>query len=227
MAATGNITADLEAIRALVRPGTFGFEVYEIEGWFPWSPPATDKEIEAACARMPGLPDEVIEIFRVSANVVAGGLNFKWGLEDMAPYHKQEYYEGTGRAIGFIPSDDLHTDISVENDNGWVPDDGDIVFLGNSSAMPTTGPHLGVVYTTGFLGWQRAAYRLSDVVACNRELYENGWYEHLDFNGRFNKSDEFGSVFEELVQPVIDRWHCSPRIASLGRHVEPSRPPDL
>ena len=64
MAATGNITEDLEAIRELVRPGTYGFEVYEIEGWFPWSPPATEEEIEAARARVPGRPDEVPESSR-------------------------------------------------------------------------------------------------------------------------------------------------------------------
>ena len=155
MAATGNITEDLEAIRQLVRPGTFSFDVYERDGLFPWSLPATEEEIDAASARLPGLPDEVIEIFRVSANVVAGGLNFKRGLDGMTVYDREFYISATGFGFGFKPSDELDANRTVEDDDGWVPNDGDLVFLGSNLAMPTTGPHSGVVY------WGGASSRLA------------------------------------------------------------------
>ena len=203
MAASGNITEDLEAIRDLLRPGTYGFEVYEIENWVPWSPPASEEEIGAAKSRLPGLPDEVVEIFRLSANVVAGGLDFKWGLADVAAYDRQQYIDSTGFGIGFVPSDDLHTNKTIEDDNGWVPQDGDLVFFAGF-AMPINGPHMGVIYTGGHLGRQRAAWRLRDVVACTRELYENGWYEHWDLTGLRDTSETYNELYGELVVPTID-----------------------
>ena len=215
------------AASGLVRPGTYGFDVYERDGLFPWSPPATGEEIEAARMRLPGLPEEVIELYRVSANVVAGGLEFKRSIDGITAYDRSLLLAEEGFGIGFSPSDHLETNRTIENDDGWVPGNGDILFLGGGFAMPTNGPHLGVVYVPGGMGYQRAAYRLSDVVACTRELYENGWYSHKDISTPPSKRAEQENYIRDLVMPTVQRWHCSPRVAALARHTEPRRPPDL
>ncbi len=222
MAATGNITEDLEAIRDLVRPGTYGFEVYERDGLVPWSPPATEEEIEAARMRLPELPDEVIEIFRVSLNIEAAALRFQDGLDGVQRYSRQERIDHIGCPMFFSNG----VTEFVEHDGGWVPD-GDFLHIGLDISVATGGPHTGVVYLAAFEGWRRIAYRLSDVVACTRELYESGWFSLIDFHGLFQKTAEGQAAKDSLVMPIVERWHCSPVVAAVGPHVEPPRPPDL
>ncbi len=222
MAATGNITEDLEAIHELVRPGTYGFEVYERDGLVPWSPPATEDVIEAALARLPELPDEVVEIFRVSANVEAAALRFQDGFDGVQRYSRQEQVDHIGCPIFFSNG----VTEFVEHDGDWVPD-GDFLHIGLDVSVATGGPHTGIVYLAAFEGWQRVAYRLSDVIACTRELYENGWFEHWGLTGLRDTTERYNVLYGELVVPAVQRWHCSPRVATVMRHVEPSRPPDV
>ena len=220
--ATGNITEDLQAIRELIRPGTYGFDVYVIENRFPWSPPASEEAIERLRTRVPEVPDEVIEIFGVTENLIAGFLNFRDGLDGVHQYSRAY----TISEIGTPTSFSNETREFAEDDDGWVPD-GDFLRVAQDLRVATGGPHTGVIYTGASEGWQRSAYRFSDVVACTRELYENGWFELIDFTGRLEKSEGFEAVYSELVLPTIQRWHCSPRIATLMRYSEPSRPLDL
>ena len=76
---------------------------------------------------------------------------------------------------------------------------------------------------------QRIGYRLRDVVACTRELYENGWFTFFERKLRnpLEYDGELEEKIAELVLPVVEKWHCSPRVACLVRHTEPSPPADL
>ncbi len=239
MAGTGNVVEDLEAIRKAQVPGTYMYDIHVQAGRVPWWRPASGLAIKFLKEEIPEVPDDLIDLLSVTEVPASGILDF------MGPIGSG--YHGSLRAyssavhsdiapFGFVPSDEIHrkTNRTRDDDDGWVPD-GDLFWFqvqnnNRNLGMAMGGPNHGRVYSMneGYRA-QRIGYRLRDVVACTRELYENGWFTFFERKLRnpLEYDGELEEKIAELVLPVVEKWHCSPRVACLVRHTEPSPPADL
>ena len=245
MAATGNVVEDLKGIReALVpREHLYMYKYHVRDGLVPWAPPASELAIRRLIEEIPAVPQDLLDLFSVTEIPAAGILDFEEpigaGFEGSFTA-RSEVINDNIMPLAFIRSDEIYrrTNRTHDNDDGWVPN-GDLFWfqVGNDHqplGMAIGGPNHERVYTMNLLwGIQRIAYRLRDVVACTRDLYENGWFHYFDHPDKLvgpkRRHDpiELEERVAELVTPVIDHWHCSPKVACLGRHTEPTPPPDL
>jgi len=228
--ATGNVVEDLEAIREAQIPGTYLYDIWERLRLVPWAPPASRLAITCLQEEIPDISDDLLDLLSVTEVPAAGILDFMGPLGTNFGGSLVASSQEVNSCIApwsFVQSDDLR---SRDNDDGWVPD-GDLFWFqaqnnNRNLGMAMGGQNDGVVYSMSFgSSIQRIAYRLRDVVACTRELYENGWFRYFDNNER--RAPDLEERIVELVMPTVARWHCSPRVACLVRHEEPIRPADL
>ena len=208
----------------------------------PWAPPASEGAIQRLRDVIPEVPNDLVSLLLVTEVPAAGILDFMRPLGPSAGGSLAAYSGEVNSSISplsFVRSDASHhaTNRLFDNDDGWTPE-GDLFWLQaqrneRNLGMAIGGPNHGRVYSMGGSLIQRIAYRLSDVVACTRDLYENGWFSYYYTDtyappGSFDHDPiELEERVAELVTPVVDRWHCSPRVACLVRHTEPTPPPDL
>jgi len=236
--ATGSVVEDLEAIREAQVPGTYMYKYWDHLGLVPWTPPASGLAIECLKQEIPEVPDGLVDLLSVTEVPATGILDFLQPLGTNFGGSLLAYSEEVNRDIAplsFVPSDAIHyeTNRTLDNDDGWVPEGDDLAWFQTNNndrnlGMAVSGPIRGRIYSLNSLYQiQRVSYRLSDVVACTRELYENGWFSYFVWGNYDSNSAEFEERIAELVMPTVARWHCSPRVACLVRHEEPIRPADL
>ncbi len=186
-------------------------------GLWPWPDSESPQAYEVMKETYGVVPPTVFDLYSVTRSFAAGQVLLA-PLEDAVSWKDKfdELAKECGPGSGFWPSGEIL----------WLNPG-----LDETVALQVGGEDDGRVFELrwedGF-EWRTLAWSLTDLVACLRDLHEQGWFAwEANPMLRHEHPVDPESLVDSLM-PIVDRWNCNPRIAGFVSPYarEPERPTD-